>query len=364
MFLFLDFIFGNNFMEIKHISHFQDSSSSKSFGFTANNEEILSFELSNKNGMKVQLMNYGATVTSLQIPVSGGQLADVVLGFDHLDSYLASYNLPSAPYFGTTVGRYAGRIDKGRFTLNDKIVQLNINNNENSLHGGHVGFGQKVWTVSDITSGDNPSITFSLLSEDLDENYPGALHVELKYTLTEANELKLKYKATATEDTIINLTHHSYFNLDGHDATVLDQTMFLNADKMLEINADNIPTGKFTTLSNHDFDFRTPKNCPASIDNSFVMEPSKNAVAKLFSSKNNLQMSVYTDQPSVHVYVGGSCFGILKGKEETDYHSSSGICFETQNFPDAPNHEHFPNSVLKKGEEYQQETIYKFENIN
>lgn len=351
-------------MEIKHISHFQDVSISKSFGLTADNEEILSFELSNKKGMKVQFINYGATITSIKIPVSNGKLVDVVLGFDNLESYLASYNLPSAPYFGTTVGRYAGRINKGTFTLNDTKFQLNINNNENALHGGNVGFGKKAWNVTNITSGDNPSITFSLLSENLDENYPGALQVDLTYTVTEENELKLEYKAVSTEDTVINLTHHSYFNLDGHDANVLDQTMFIDSEKILETDAANIPTGKFTSLSNHDFDFRKAKSCPASIDNSFVIEPTENVIAKLFSSKNNLQMSVYTDQPSAHIYVGGNCFGIIKGKENAVYHPSSGICFETQNFPDAPNHEHFPNSVLKKGAEYHQKTVYKFENIN
>jgi len=351
-------------MDIKHISHFQELSTAKLFGKTHENEEILSFSLSNKNGMKVQIINYGATVTSLQVPVSNGNLVDVVLGFDTLESYLASYKLPSAPYFGTTVGRYAGRINKGSFILNDKKIQLNTNNNENALHGGNTGFGKKIWNVSNITTGNNSSITFSLLSENLDENYPGALQVNLTYTLTEENELQLEYTATTTEDTIINLTHHSYFNLDGHDSTVLDQTMFINAEKILETNTHNIPTGKFTALSNHDFDFRTPKKCPLSIDHSFVIESSKQAVAKLFSSRNNLQMSLYTNQPSVHIYVGGNCFGILKGKEGVDYHPSSGICFETQNFPDAPNHSHFPNSVLKKEEQYYQKTVYKFEPIN
>ena len=351
-------------MDIKHISHFQELSTAKLFGKTDKNEEILSFDLSNKNGMKIQIINYGATVTSLQIPVSNDNIVDVVLGFDTLESYLESYELPSAPYFGTTVGRYAGRINKGSFILNNKKIQLNTNNNENTLHGGNTGFGKKIWNVSNIISGDNSSITFSLLSEDLDENFPGTLQVNLTYTLTEENELKLEYKATTTEDTVINLTHHSYFNLDGHDSTVLDQTLFIDAEKILETNTANIPTGKFTALSNHDFDFRVPKKCPSSIDNSFVIEPSINAVAKLFNSKNNLQMSVYTNQPSVHIYVGGNCFGVLKGKEDTDYHSSSGICFETQNFPDAPNHEHFPNSVLKKDEEYYQKTVYKFELLN
>ncbi|KAF2336378.1 aldose epimerase family protein [Flavobacterium daemonense] len=349
-------------MEIKHISHFQDDSGLKSFGLTPDNEEILSFELSNKKGMKVQLINYGATVTSIKIPVVE-KLVDVVLGFDTLESYIGSYNLPSAPYFGTTVGRYAGRINKGIFTLNGKEFQLPGNNNGNALHGGNEGFGKKTWTVSEFTSGENPSITFSLLSENLDQNYPGALQVYLKYTLTEANELKLEYKATTTEDTVINLTHHSYFNLNGHGSTVLDQEMSIASDKFLETNSENIPTGKFTPVSGHDFDFRNPKNCPASIDNSFVIEPSDDVVATLYSPKTKLKMSVYTDQPSVHIYVGGNCFDTLKGKENADYHPSSGICFETQNFPDAPNHAHFPNSILKKGEEYNQTTVYKFENV-
>lgn len=361
MFLFLNFTFVKNNMEIKHKSHFQDSSAFKLFGLTSDNEEILSFELSNKNGMKVTLINYGATVTSLQVPADG-KLVDVVLGFDNLASYLESYDLPSGPYFGTTVGRYAGRINKGAFTLNGKTFQLAGNNNGNALHGGNLGFGRRVWNVTDITSGENQSITFSLLSDDLDQNYPGALHVTLKYTLTEANELQLEYKATTTEDTIINLTHHSYFNLNGHDSSVLDQEMTIVSDEILETNSESIPTGKFTALSGHAFDFRSAKNCPASIDNSFVIKPSNEVVATLYSPKTKLKMSVYTDQPSVHIYVGGNCFDILKGKENAAYHPTSGICFETQNYPDAPNQAHFPNSVLKKGEEYSQKTVYKFEN--
>jgi len=351
-------------MQIKQIPNFMNQFTSKSFGFMPDNVEIISYQLSNKNGMTVQIINYGATVTSLQIPVSTGKLVDVVLGFDSLEDYLKSYDLPSAPYFGTTVGRYAGRISQGIFKLNDQTFHLNTNNNENALHGGNVGFGEKVWSVTNSTLGNNPSITLGLVSEDLDENYPGELHVALTYTLTEENELKLEYKATSTKDTIINLTHHSYFNLDGHDATVLDQSIRIESDKILEKNPYNIPTGNFTDLAHHDFDFRTAKKCPSSIDDSFVLEPTNNAVAQLFSSKYNLQMSVFTDQPSVHIYVGGNCFDILKGKNSADYHPSSGICFETQNFPDAPNHSHFPNAVLRKGEKYHQKTVYKFEHIN
>ncbi|MBF4515223.1 galactose mutarotase [Flavobacterium sp. ANB] len=351
-------------MELKHISHLIDISEAKLFGLMPDGEKVYSFELSNKNGMKAQIINYGATVTSLQVPLENGKVADVVLGFDTLDSYLQSYNLPSAPYFGTTIGRYAGRINKGTFTLNDKTFQLVGNNNGNTLHGGNVGFGKKVWSVTDITNGENPSITFRLISDNLDENFPGELCVDLTYTLTEENELQLEYKATTTEDTVLNLTHHSYFNLNGHDSTVLDQEMLVNSDQILETNSDNIPTGNFTNLSNHAFDFRTQKNCPSTIDNSFVIEAKNEIAAQLFSKKNNLKMNVYTDQPSVHVYVGGNCFDVLKGKEASNYHPSSGICFETQNFPDAPNHSHFPNSVLKKGDEYQQKTVYQFQKIS
>ncbi|GAA4127938.1 galactose mutarotase [Flavobacterium chungbukense] len=328
-----------------------------------NKEEIYSFELANKNGMKVQIINYGATITSIQIPVNG-KLTDIVLGFDNLEAYLESYNLPSAPYFGTTVGRYAGRIHKASFSLDDIEFKLDENNNGNALHGGDMGFGRKIWNVASVISGENPSVTFSLLSEHLDEGFPGEMTVYLTYTLTEENELKLEYKATSIEDTVINLTHHSYFNLDGHDTNVLKQQMFIKSDKILETNSDNIPTGNYTDLTNHDFDFRTPKNCPFPIDNSFVVNSNTEIVAQLISLKNNLRMSVYTDQPSVHIYVGGNCFGKLKGKENVDYNAQSGICFETQNFPDAPNHAHFPNAVLKKGEEYTQKTLYKFESLN
>ncbi|MWB93908.1 galactose-1-epimerase [Flavobacterium sp. GA093] len=350
-------------MEIKHISHFEDNSLAKSFGFTPNNEAVYLYELVNKNGMRVQIINYGATVTSLQVPLENGELKDVVLGFDTLESYIKSYDLPSPPYFGTTVGRYAGRINKGIFSLNNKTYQLEANNGENALHGGLTGFGKKIWNVTHLTSGENPSITLSLLSPDNDQNYPGELLVALTYTLSEDNELQLEYKATSTEDTVINLTHHSYFNLNGHDSKVTDQEMIINSEKMLETKTDNIPTGNFVSLSDHAFDFRTPKNCPSSIDNSFVIESHADVAAALYSPTTGLRMTVYTDQPSVHIYVGGNCFDILKGKENQNYHPLSGICFETQNFPDAPNQAHFPSSVLKKGEEYHQKTVYKFQSI-
>ena len=330
------------------------------FGLMPDNEVVNSCELTNKNGMQAKIIAYGATVTSLKIPLKNGEFVDVVLGFDRLDSYIKSFSTPSAPYFGTTVGRYAGRIKDGRFSLNGIDFQLNKNNNNNSLHGGGVGFSQKVWRIIRHNDGLNPSVTLSYCSPDKEENFPGELSVEVTYTLSEENELIIDYKATSTLDTIINLTHHSYFNLDGHQSSVLEQKMIVNAQKILETTSEIIPTGGFLDAADTDFDFEKAKNCPSSIDATFVLDAKSEMAACLYNERNNVTMEVYTDQPAVHIYVGGNCSETLKGKENADYHPSSGICFEAQNFPDAPNHKHFPNAVLRKDEVYEQKTKYKF----
>ena len=161
----------------------------------------------------------------------------------------------------------------------------------------------------------------------------------------------------------MNLTHHSYFNLDGHQSTISDQELTVNSEKIVETTDENIPTGQFLELQSHPFDFRKPKKCPSNIDTTFVLENNNEISASLFNPKNKLKMSVFTNQPAVHIYVGGSCSNSIKGKENVDYHPLSGICFETQNFPDAPNHDHFPSSMLKKGAVYYHKTIYKFESF-
>jgi aldose 1-epimerase len=347
-------------MEINNIPHFIIDSTAKLFGIMPNGAAVYSYELINKNGIQLKIINYGATVTSLKIPLEDDKTVDVVLGFDNLEAYLKSFDLESAPYLGATVGRYAGRINNGAFELNGKIYGLNINSQNHSLHGGNLGFSKVVWEVKSIKKGDNPSITLAYASANNDENYPGALSVEVTYTLSEDNELIIEYHATTTEDTIVNLTHHSYFNVDGHNSNVSDLEMSVNANEILETSNENIPTGKFLDVTNSSFDFSSSKNCPAKIDTTFILNKKQDLAASLFSTKNKLKMSVYTDQPAVHIYVGGNC-GTINGKENVLYHSLSGICFETQNFPDAPNHKHFPSSILKKDAIYQQKTIYKFE---
>jgi len=322
-----------------------------------------SYVLTNKNGAKLTVIPFGATVTSLKIPTKDNELVDVVLGFDTVEGYEKSFQLEGKPYLGATVGRYAGRISEGKFELNGKTYQLAINNGVNSLHGGIDNFSQKNWNVDAVNAGENPSITLSYVSAVNEENYPGELSVSLTYTLSEENELILEYKATTTEDTVINLTHHSYFNLDGHQSDVADQDLIVHAQKVVETREDCIPTGNILEVANTVFDYRTAKKCPKNIDNTFVVENNNEVKATLFSPKNNLKMDVYTDQPGVHIYVGGNCGPDLKGKENTSYHALSGICFETQNFPDAPNHDNFPSSVLKKGDVYTQKTKYKFESL-
>lgn len=347
-------------MEIKHKSQFTSNLAIKSFGFTPEGQEVDSCELVNNQGTKAEIITYGASLRSLQLFTKEDTRIDVVLGFETLDSYIKSFELDGSPYFGSTVGRYAGRINNSVFELNNKKITLNTNNFNHSLHGGIDNFSRKVWDIKTIKAGENPAITLSYLSKSGEENYPGDLTIEVTYTLTEANELVIEYAATTTQDTVINLTHHSYFNLDGQQGSVLDQKLHIPSKQRLEITNEGIPTGTFLDVTATDFDFRTTKNCPASIDNTFIIQNNKQAAATLISAQNNLKMDVYTNQPGVHIYVGGKCAPGLETKNNTQYHAQSGICFETQNYPDAPNHAHFPNAVLKPDETYHQKTIYKF----
>jgi len=359
--LLLNFKFHNKTMEIKRNSQIRRNSVKNLFGLMPDGQEVYSYELFNKNGMSIKVINYGATLTELKVPLENGELVDVVLGFDTLEDYLQSFQLEGAPYLGATVGRYAGRINNGTFNLNGQKILLNINNNSNSLHGGIDNFSQKVWSVEKVMEEEKSGITLSYSSPSNEENYPGNLTVEITYSLTDENELLIEYNAKTTEDTVVNLTHHSYFNLDGHDSHIKDQELIVNAKQILELTDDSIPTGKFLETANTPFDFSKPKECPLNIDNTFVLTQKNEFAATLFNKSNNLKMTVFTDQPGVHIYVGGNCFNKIKGKENAHYHPISGICFETQNFPDAPNHEHFPSAFLKKGEEYTHTTVYKFQ---
>jgi aldose 1-epimerase len=345
---------------LNSISHKNPPLIEKSFGNHPNGKEVLCYKLTSNNGMELEVINYGATLVSLKVPLKNSSKVDVVLGFDKLSDYINSYELPSAPYIGALVGRYAGRINQAQFELNNQTILLTKNHIQHQLHGGFEGFSKAFW---DVISASSDSITLAYRSPNGEENYPGEVLTQVTYSLTDTMELHVEITANSDQDTPLNLTQHSYFNLDGHSETIENQELLVNSKEVLETTNENIPTGNFISLLGHEFDFSKQKKCPTSIDSTFVLNKNDEAAALLFSKKNNLKMSVFTNQPGVHIYVGGNCFNQIKGKENRDYHTLSGICFETQNFPDAPNHAHFPNAIVKKGATYGHKTTFKFENI-
>jgi aldose 1-epimerase len=346
-----------------HISASERLEFENSFGFTKEGKEITCHTLKNKHGMEVSLITYGATITSIKVPLVDGKTTDVVLGLDQIKDYENSFHLPNAPYLGAVIGRYAGRIKHGSFELHDTKIQLTQNHGTHHIHGGNSGFSQKIWNVKRVDFNESPSITLEYVSPSGEEHYPGMIMAEVTYILTENNQLIVKFHAYSTEDTIINLTQHIYFNLDGHENTVNDLELQLTSDKRLAIDQEGIPTGAYIDLRQTQEDFSTPKKIEIPLDYTFPTIDNQIAVAHLISVKNNLKMSVFTDQPAVHIYVGGNCFGQIQGKDGVDYHNRSGICFETQNFPDAPNHAHFPSALLKAGERYYHQTIFSFQNL-
>jgi len=342
------------------ISYFTPKCVTNLFGVLPNGKEVFSYTLSNGRGLEATFINYGATITSLKVGAEN-EATDVVLGFDNINSYIQSFGLPSGPYFGSIIGRYAGRISQAEVALNGEIYTLNANNNGNTLHGGLSGFGRAYWKMKKIQGGERPSITFAYTSPDGEENFPGNLTVEVEYVLTPENELLVNYTAVTDKATVLNLTQHSYFNLGGHSQTLEGQQVEVFSDKVLEVTNQGIPTGGFTNVEGTALDFNTPAECPKSIDNSFVLPQDYNRLAaRLHNPATGLEMEVYTNQPSVHIYVGGNCFGQLKGKEDADYTPYSGICFEAQHYPDALKHEHFPTVVLNPGETYIQNTKFAF----
>jgi aldose 1-epimerase len=338
---------------------YQNQEIGEKFGVLPDGREVRSYNLFNAAGVIIQVLDYGCIINSLILPSNAGPI-DVVLGFEKVDDYINAHSLPAPPYFGAVVGRYAGRIKNGKFKINDNEFQLNINNNSHTLHGGVKGLDQRLWSVIDYND-DGTSITFSYTSKAGEENFPGEMNIKVNYQLGDDNELSISYHATSTEDTIINLTQHSYFNLSGHKAGLEDHELFINAPQVIEIDAENIPSGKLIPAADKGFDFTTPRAIPHVIDDSFIIEDTSRPAAVLESKSSKIRLTVTSNQPSVHIYVGGNLFGRMTGKENIGYHPYSGICFESQNYPDAPNQPAFPNAVLRKGEEYTHATKWKFD---
>jgi aldose 1-epimerase len=330
--------------------------------------------LKNKNGMEAAITNYGGKVVSLIAPDRDGKMADVVLGFSSIHAYLNA----NGPYFGALIGRYGNRIAKGRFTLDGKDYQLATNNNGiNHLHGGKKGFNAVVWDAKQISS---QILELTYLSVDGEEGYPGNLQVKVTYTLTDNNELQITYTATTDKATVINLTHHSFFNLQGEgNGTVNDHLLTIYADKYTPIDSGLIPTGEIADVAGTPFDFRKPKAIKQDIntpnqqleyakgyDHNFVLNANdkvKNGLtlaAQIEEPLSGRVMEVWTNEPGMQFYGGNFLNGNDTGKSGKAYLYRSAFCLETQHFPDSPNEAKFPTTVLRPGETYQSTCVYHF----
>jgi aldose 1-epimerase len=336
------------------------------FGKTQDGQAVEMYTLANRNGMTAKVITYGAILVELHVPDKSGQTADVVLGFNNLNDYLTRN-----PFFGAIAGRYANRIAKGQFTLDGKTYQLPINNGPNSLHGGNKGFDKRVWKAEPRQTPDGQSVTFTYVSKDGEEGYPGTLTATCTYTLTNDNALKLEYIATSDKPTVVNLTNHSYFNLAGEGSgTILDHVLTINADNYTPTDDTLIPTGQIAPVEGTPYDFRKPTPIGARIDRvgagydmNYVLNGPAGKLspcARLKDLRSGRVMEVLTTQPGVQLYSGIHLDGKLTGPSGRPYVKGGAVCLETQHFPDSPNHPNFPSTVLRPGQKYDEVTVFKF----
>ena len=344
----------------------------QSFGKTEDGAAVHLYTLTNGNGMKVQITNYGGIVTAIVVPDKNGSFGDVVLGYDKLEGYLKNN-----PYFGCIIGRYGNRIAKGEFKLNDKAYRLAINNEPNHLHGGLTGFDKVLWAAKELKNKNAVGLELSYLSKDGEEGYPGNLSVKVIYTLNNDNALQIDYAATTDQPTICNLTNHSYFNLkDAGASPILDHELMLDADCFTPVDETLIPTGELRSVVGTPFDFKELNKIGARInsadeqikfglgyDHNFVLNGKAGElrlVGKLSESTTGRILEIWTTEPGIQFYSGNFLDGAITGKNGTVYHYRHGLCLETQHYPDSPNQPDFPSTVLSPGEVYQTTTVYKF----
>ena len=328
------------------------------------------FVLRNKNGVISELTNYGARVISLWVPDKNGSFDDIVLGCNTLDDYI---NIKER-YFGATIGRYANRIKKGKFKINNTEFLLKKNNGPNHLHGGNIGYNDVVWQGNQL---DKQTIEFKYLSKNMEEGYPGNLNVKVIYHLSDQNELKIEYFANTDEPTYVNLTHHSFFNLLGAgNGDINDHLLYINAKSFTPIDSKLIPTGKIELVEGTPFDFNTSTKIGKRLndnneqlkfgngyDHNFVLNTSNSKdilAARVFEKKSGRILEVYTNEPGMQLYGGNFLDGKTIGKQNKAYDYRSAFCLETQHFPDSPNNPNFPNTLLKPKDNYYSICIYKF----
>jgi aldose 1-epimerase len=341
----------------------------KAFEKEVDGKKVSLFLLENDNGIKVYITNYGARIVALYTPDRNGQFADIVLGFNNIDDYIND-----KMYLGCIVGRYANRINKGKFSLEGKEYNLYLNDGNNTLHGGNKGFDKKVWDAHQKGN----SLILTYLSPNGEEGYPGNLSVKLTYTLTDNNELRMEYEAETDKTTIINLSHHSYFNLKGEgDTTILDHQLLALADYFTPVNSELIPTGEITPVPGTPFDFNPGKQIGQDIgiadeqltfgggyDHNWIINkktPDTLVLAVILREETSGRvMEILTTEPGFQFYSGNFMDGSVKGKSGKPYYKRSALAIEPQHFPDSPNHPEFPSTVLKPGEKYRQLSVLKF----
>ncbi|WP_317041619.1 aldose epimerase family protein [Mucilaginibacter polytrichastri] len=343
---------------------------SAAFKATIAGKQVGLFVLKNKNNVTAAITNYGGRLVSLLVPDNKGKLTDVILGYDSLKSY----QKPREPYFGAIIGRYGNRIAKGKFSIDGKAYQLDINDGVNTLHGGFKGFYAQVFDAKQLSTNE---LELTYVSKDGEGGYPGNLSVKVHYILTDDNALKITYEATTDKPTVLNLTNHAYFNLNGAGSkTITDNQLQINADRFTPVDNTLIPTGKLQPVKGTPFDFTAFKTIGTDIgqtddqlkngkgyDHNFVLnKPSLTAaVATVKSPVTGIVMDVYTDEPGLQFYSGNFLTGDKHdGKHGAAYGYRSALCLETQHFPDAPNQPSFASTLLKPGQIYKTTTIYKF----
>jgi aldose 1-epimerase len=336
---------------------------------TVNGNAVELFTLTNKNGVEVRAISYGAIIASINTPDRTGAMGDIVLGFNALDGYLGDH-----PFFGAIVGRYGNRIAKGRFTIDGAEYKLATNNGPNHLHGGNKGFDKQVWRA-ELMPGNG--IAFTYTSADGEEGYPGTLAVEVAYRLTDDNQLFVDYEARTDKATHVNLTQHSYFNLAGEGSgDILGHQLTIDADRYTPVDDTLIPTGELAAVEGTPFDFRTPTAIGARIDavhpqikvgpgydHNWVLNRSASGLqraARVLEPTSGRTLEVATTEPGMQFYAGNFLDGKLVGKSGRPYGRRSGLCLETQHYPDTPNHANFPTTLLKPGEEYKSRTVFTF----
>lgn len=342
----------------------------RSFGKMPDGTAVDIYTLTNDKGVEARITNYGAILVSMKAPDRRGNLGDVVLGYDTLEGYLNDRS-----HLGSTVGRFANRIGKGKFTLGGVEYDLVKNNGENHLHGGTKGFDRVVWQAKEVGGGnDGVGLQLNYVSKDGEENYPGNMSVTVVYTLTNNNELKIDYAATTDKETIVNLTNHSYFNLAG-TGDILNHEMMINADRFTPTDKGSIPTGEIRSVKGTPLDFTQPTRIGARIDDSYEQivlgkgydhnwvlnkkDSSLTLAARVYEPTSGRVLEVSTTEPGVQFYSGNFLTGV-KGKGGRAHERRHAFCLETQHFPDSPNKPNFPTTVLKPGAKYTQTTVFKF----